>query len=138
MAEQPLVLIVDDEDDFLEITSVALNTAGFQTESTKYIEDAIEKAMSLKPNFILSDVYFMSGSNGWDLALALHRNKETSQIPFAFFTSLRDPWLEISSDTRQEALAELGPVIFFDKSDDLDLLPKRVRNLISNKISNPV
>jgi adenylate cyclase len=130
MREKPLVLIVDDEEMFLEIASVKLSSQGFDTVQTNDFRDAIEKAQKLLPDLVLSDIYMAPGPSGWDLALELRHNPKTRDIKIAFFTSLRDPWSELKKD-KQTVLAELGgPVTFLSKIDDVDVLADRVAAMI--------
>jgi CheY-like chemotaxis protein len=131
MRTQPLVLLVDDEADFLEIAALKLQHKGFETVATTDGRDAIAKAEALQPDLILSDVYIVPGPNGWELALELHRNPKTREIRLAFFTSLRDPWIEIPLEARDAVSAELGHPVFLSKVDDVVILGERVRSLLA-------
>jgi CheY-like chemotaxis protein len=131
MRNPPLVLIVDDEDSFLEIASLRLREAGFQTETVLGSEDALAKAEILQPDSILSDIYMAPGPSGWDLALALRNNPKTRDIKIVFFTTLNEPLLEISETERQELFKTLGAVTVFSKIDDIDFLGERVKSVLS-------
>ena len=131
MRSKPLVLLIDDEEMFLEIASVKLKSDGFDTIETQDFRDALAKAESLLPDLVLSDIYMAPGPTGWDLALELRRNPKTREIKIAFFTSLRDPWLELKKD-KDTVIAELGGhVTFFSKTDDVDILADGVSKLIN-------
>jgi CheY-like chemotaxis protein len=130
MRERPLVLLIDDEEIFLEIASVKLQADGLDTVMTQDFEDAIVKAETLMPDFILSDIFMPPGRSGWELALELRKNPKTRAIKFAFFTSLRDPWLEFKGAERQKMMAALGDVTFFSKADDIEVLGERVAKRI--------
>jgi len=132
MREKPLILLIDDEEIFLEIASVKLNAEGFETVITHEVSEALAKAEELQPDLVLSDIYMPPGPNGWDLALALRRNQKTRNIKLAFFTSLRDPLLELQAD-RERVVAEIGRVTFFSKSDDVDTLASGIRALVNLK-----
>lgn len=129
MREKPLVLLVDDEEVFLEIASVQLQAKGFDTQKVMDVEEALRRAEELIPDLVLSDIYMPPGLNGWDLAFELHRNPKTREVRIAFFTSMRDPWSELVENRRQ-LLGELGTITFFSKSDDIDVLAERVGELI--------
>ncbi len=128
--EKPLVLLVDDEEIFLEIASVKLRSEGLETAATKDVRDAIAKAESLLPDLVLSDVYMPPGPSGWELALELRRNPRTRDIKIAFFTSLRDPWAELQANLRKAAAELIGPVAIFSKMDDVDRLAERVEEIL--------
>ena len=130
MRSKPLVLIVDDEEVFLEIASMKLQAGGFETVLSEDIQDALAKADALLPDLVLSDVYMPPGPSGIEFALELRRNPRTRKIKIAFFTSLRDPWAELTHD-RAEAMAELGPVVFLSKTDDVDALASEISRLVN-------
>jgi len=129
MRERPLVLLVDDEEVFLEIASMSLQAGGFETATVCGSEHALQKVEELLPDMVLSDIYMAPGPSGWDLALDLRHDPRTRDIKFAFFTSLRDPWLEFESD-KKRMVAELGSVTFFSKIDDVGDLAKDVSRLL--------
>jgi CheY-like chemotaxis protein len=131
MRNTPLVLLVDDEDDFLEIASLKLQGKGFETVATNNGHDAVTKAEALQPDLVLSDIYMVPGPNGWELALELHRNPKTRAIKLAFFTSLRDPWVEIPAEARRAVFAELGQPTILSKVDDVERLGERIKVLLA-------
>jgi CheY-like chemotaxis protein len=130
MRERPLILLIDDEQMFLDIAATKLQGEGFDTVEARGVPDAIEKVSSLEPDLVLSDVYMAPGPSGWDLALELRRNPKTKNVKIAFFTSLRDPWMELKSAEKAQVAAELGTVIFFSKTDDIEVLGARVAQFI--------
>jgi CheY-like chemotaxis protein len=133
MRAQPLVLLIDDEDEFLEIASRKLQGSGFETFATTDAHEAIAKAEELQPDLVLSDIYMVPGPNGWEVALELHRNPKTRDVKFAFFTTLRDPWLELSMEARTAVAAELGhPPVFLSKIDDVKSLGERINTILNN------
>lgn len=131
MRNKPLVLLVDDEDDFLEIASLKLQRRGFETVAVNDSSVALAKAELLQPDLVLSDIYMVPGPNGWELALELRRNPKTRGIKLAFFTSLRDPWQEIPREAREKVDAELGRPVFLSKVDDVAALGERVSEFVS-------
>ncbi|HVM77218.1 MAG TPA: hypothetical protein VMU07_03645 [Candidatus Paceibacterota bacterium] len=134
MESRPVILLVDDEDAFLDIAETQLAAEQFATVRAKGAIEGFEKALEVLPNFILSDIFMPPGPNGWELALELHQNAKTKEIPFAFFTSLRDPWSEARHN--HEAIRALfGRVIFFSKTDDIPTFASRVATMVKEKHS---
>lgn len=129
MRAKPLVLLVDDEEVFLEIASVTLGAQGFAVARATDFYDALAKAEALLPDLVLSDIYMPPGPSGLDLALELHRNPKTRGVKIAFFTSMRDPWIDFRGN-RTQMLAELGPMVFLSKNDDVAKLGDRVTRLL--------
>ena len=130
MRTQPLVVLVDDESEFLEIASLKLRAKGFDTFTTNDAHVALAKVEELQPDLVLSDIYMVPGPNGWELALELHRNPKTRNIKLAFFTSLRDPWTEIPVEARDKVAEELGHPIFLSKVDDVEMLGERISKIL--------
>ena len=130
MREHPLILLIDDEEDFLEIASIKLQAQGFETVITHTVSEAISKAEELLPDLILSDVYMPPGPSGWELALEVHRNPKLQNIKFALFTSLRDPMTDLSNGDKAQMMAELKGIPIFSKIDDVDELDKRIRAVL--------
>lgn len=123
-----LVLIVDDEKDFSEIISVKLKAAGFDVAVAHSGKEAVAKSPELLPDLILMDIH-MPGETGTDIALAIKQNPKTAGIKIAFLTSLKDPWPAMMGD-RGNVARELGMEDFLEKTDDLDVLVKKVQAIL--------
>ena len=129
MREHPLVLLLDDEKEFLEIASMQLHTEGFETVIAHTFDEALAKAEEVHPDLILSDIYMPPEPNGWDLALAVKRDPKLQGTKIAFFSSLRDPKAELVSLRSREGAAELNDIPVFSKTDDVGILHERIRTL---------
>ncbi|RMD60273.1 response regulator [Candidatus Parcubacteria bacterium] len=128
MRAQPLILIVDDEKNFLEIMSVKLKASGFAVETARDKETAIKKAKELKPDLILMDIH-LGGEDGTEVALTIKQDPDTKDAKVAFLTALKEPWPAISGES--EAVAkELGMDEFLEKSEDLDVLVEKIQGIL--------
>lgn len=78
------ILIVDDEEDIRDILSFNLENAGYQTDSAKSAEEALE-ILSAEHCLILLDV-MMEGMSGFKMAQIL-RNERGNDIPIIFLTA---------------------------------------------------
>ena len=130
MRTKPLALLVDDEEVFLEIASVRLNAAGFETIFATNFHDAIEKAENYQPDIVITDIYMPPNPSGWELASALRENPKTRNIKIAFFSSLRDPWLDVKKMEKKKILRELGNVTFLNKIDGAENISTDVAALL--------
>lgn len=128
MRDRPLILLVDDEANFLEIMSMKLGASGFDVFIAHDAEGAIAEAKKLQPDLILMDIH-MPGETGTDAALALKQAPETTKIKIAFLTSLKDPWPRTSVG-RDAITTEIGVDDFIDKTEDLDAIVARVREIL--------
>ena len=82
-----VILVVDDEMDILEMTSIILEDAGHDIITAMNGETAIELVKRNKPDLILLDAV-MPGMNGLDVCRALKRNAQTRNIPILLFSAL--------------------------------------------------
>ncbi len=128
MREKPLILIVDDEKNLLEIMSVKLAASGFEPVTAYNAAEAIDAAGKIKPDLILMDIN-MPGQTGTDAALAIKQNPETKDMKIAFLSNLKDPWPAVASDRAKIAQA-LGMEEYIDKTEDLDLTVKKIRRIL--------
>jgi twitching motility two-component system response regulator PilH len=128
MAEQPLILIVDDEPDFLEIFGTKLGASGFRIETAGNGEEGIKKAKSLKPDLVLMDVK-MPVMDGAEAVLKLKSDPATKDIKVVFLTGLGDPRQEMQEINRRFSL-EIGARGYLKKTDDLGTLVERVREFL--------
>lgn len=84
---QPLVLVVDDDDDLREITSLAVELSGScDVVATDRGAKAIELAAARRPDVILLDV-MMPEMDGIETARALWADERTRGIPVVLLTA---------------------------------------------------
>ncbi|HUZ92528.1 MAG TPA: response regulator [Candidatus Paceibacterota bacterium] len=129
MREKPLILIVDDEASLREIMSVKLNASGFSTLTASNAKEGFEEAVKSMPDLVLMDIH-MPDATGTDAALAIKQNEATKNIKIAFLTNLRDPWPAVTAD-RDKLAKSLGMEEYIEKTDDLDSIAKKVKEVLS-------
>lgn len=128
MREKPLILIVDDEANFLEIFSTKLKAAGFDAVTARNGKEAVKSATDLTPDLILMDIH-MPNETGTDIALEIKQNPKTRPIKIAFLTNLKEPWPAVAGD-RGTIAKELGMEDFLEKTADLNDLAAKVKALL--------
>ncbi|TSC82185.1 MAG: two-component response transcriptional regulator (OmpR family) [Parcubacteria group bacterium Gr01-1014_20] len=130
MRSKPLILIVDDEENFREIFSAKIGAAGFDVQVAKNEAEAIAKAKELMPDLILMDIFMPPGPTGTDIALNIHQDSETKMLKIAFLTNLKEPWPAIQGD-HQKISQELGMEDFLEKTGNLDDLVKKINEILA-------
>ena len=125
--DAPLILIVDDEPDFREIFSAKLSASGFRTETADGAEAGIAKAKAMKPDLVLLDVK-MPEVDGPTAAMRLKEDPATKDMKIAFLTNFGDPDSKFYA-VDDKFSKEFGVAAYFKKTDDLDLLVRRVKNM---------
>lgn len=78
--DKKVIMIVDDEEGFVQEFSEMLHLCGYQTKSFLDAEEAYKKVHSVKPNLVLLDLN-MEGLDGYKFARDLKDNPETELIP---------------------------------------------------------
>ena len=81
LAHPPRVLLVDDEEEFLELTKEILESSGF------VVECAVARAVANPPDVILLDI-LLPGCDGLEILETLRSEPETSNVPVLACTAL--------------------------------------------------
>lgn len=76
----PVVLVVDDEEDFLELTELFLEGDGVRILKARGACEALWHALRSSPDLIFLDLK-LPGANGFDILRALKSEPETASIP---------------------------------------------------------
>lgn len=81
------ILIIDDDADLVQILSIALQNAGYETSSAGDPKTGLETCRACKPDMILLD-YHMPGNTGAHLFETLRRNSATAKTPILFMSAI--------------------------------------------------
>jgi len=81
-----LILVIDDNGDFLEVMREALKLQGFQVLTAENGTEGIAMALEYHPAVILCDL-MMPDKTGWDVYEALQQHGDTTEIPFVYMTA---------------------------------------------------
>jgi len=130
--QKPLILIVDDDPNFLEIATAKLVAAGFQVESVDSQAAALTRAAEIKPALVLMDVH-MPVRTGTDTALALKSDPRTKDLRVVFLSNLKEPWEGFKGEERGRLAKEIGAEHFLDKSLVIDNLGEVVKKILATK-----
>ena len=87
LARPPHVLLVDDEEEFLELTREILEGAGFTVECARAAGEAVARAVAHPPDVILLDI-LLPGCDGLEILETLRNEPETADVPVLACTAL--------------------------------------------------
>jgi CheY-like chemotaxis protein len=97
-AEQPIVLLVDDNPAQLKLGAILLSEAGFQIETATTASEALDKAQRIRPDAIVSDIV-MAGVDGFELCHRLRSDAPLRDVPVILLSSFHrgesDRWLAL-------------------------------------------
>ena len=122
LPSQPSVLLVDDDEVNLLLTSIALRERGFAITEATSGEAAIEKLAEWVPDVLVLDAV-MPGLDGFETCREVRRLAGFKSLPVLMLTGLDDD----ASITRAY---EAGATDFFVKSTHWSLLAGRLRYLL--------
>jgi len=126
MHKPPLVLIVDDDSQIIDLFTTKLKSAGFSVAKAYNGKDGIESAKTQKPDLILLDLK-MPVMDGAEALQRLHDDPETKGLKVAILSSFND-WSAIKMN--QETAKALGAIDFIEKGIDLNELVTKVKSFI--------
>jgi two-component system phosphate regulon response regulator PhoB len=89
----PLVLIVDDEPDQVEMYCLGLESVGFRVVSAFTGTDGMRSARELRPHAIVLDLR-LPDMSGWEVCATLKRETTTATIPIVILTAAAMPLLD--------------------------------------------
>ncbi len=128
--DQPLlVLVIDDEANFLEILKAKLTAAGLRVETAENGREGIQKAKALKPDLILMDVK-MPEMDGIAAVSELKRDPETKDLKIIFLTNLGEAQADMQEIDEKFSL-NVGAMGYIKKTDDLDSIVQRVKSFLA-------
>jgi len=131
MNEKPLILLVDDEENFREIFSTELQSVGFEVIAVDSGVAALEKLNEIRPVLVLLDVE-MPGQNGAETLEKIKADPNLSGIKVAFLTNLGNSDRSLQW-TDEKFAREAGAVDYIKKTDDLGNIRTQIQKIISGQ-----
>ncbi len=125
MAENKLILVIDDDRDILEAAKIMLETEGFAVETASNSKQGLAKVEALKPDLILVDMMMETVDAGARLAGEIKLSG--CKAPVILLSSIGDA-TSYNLDT-----AAIG----FDGVVQKPILPRVLMPLIRKKLQQP-
>lgn len=89
MADKKLILLVDDDPDFVEAVRVIVENGGYEVEVAYDGQEGLEAVAERKPDLIVLDV-MMPVMNGHEACAKLKGSDDTKEIPVILLTAVAD------------------------------------------------
>lgn len=128
MKDHPLILIVDDQPQNIELMEAYLVPQGYETLTAENGAEALKKLASHPIDLILLDV-MMPGMDGFEVARRVRQNDTMRLLPIILVTALRE------TEDRVKGI-DSGCDDFISKPVDKSELLARVRSLLKVKAYN--
>lgn len=129
-AEQALILIVDDDFDFLELNRIILEGAGYRVVTATNPEEAAARIDEARPDLIVTDLMMTSVDAGFALSARLRDDPRTAGVPIILSTSVSS---QLGLDFRPRSAEDLEKMqvdAYFDKPVDAQALLAKVAELL--------
>ncbi len=120
--KQPVVLIVDDEEDLLDLLQYNLEREGFQTALARDGAEGMEKAEAVQPDLIILDI-MMPQMNGIELCRRLRQHAHLRTTPILMLTARTEEAAQVEG-------LDVGADIYLAKPVSLPVLLSQAKALI--------
>ena len=132
-ANQPLIIVVDDDFDALEILRQVLEAGGFRVLAFLDPTEALEQMRTTKPDLLITDLMMKFIDSGFSFTRLLSRDQRYQDLPIILVTSaVRKRGFMVQLQDRED-LAKMGIDAYFDKPVDPAKLLATVRALLAPK-----
>jgi CheY-like chemotaxis protein len=116
----PLVMVVDDDPEVLELCDMLLERAGYVRALAGSGEEAVSLLEQHTPQLIVLDLN-MPGMDGWSVAALIRKHERTARIPILVMTAL--------AQNVENAARRAGATAFLMKPLDAKRFVKEVKRL---------
>lgn len=117
----PLILVVEDDPASAELLTIHLTQAGYKVAHAFDGEEAVAKAMELRPFAILLDI-MLPKKDGWEVLQAFKSNEATSNIPVLIHSIIDNKDLAFALGATDYLLKPLDKESLLDKIQGLSIL----------------
>jgi len=127
MTDKKRILVVDDQREILDVTSLVLQSAGYATDTASSGDEALDRLTSQPFDLVLLDIN-MPGMDGWETLRLLRADDQLEQLVVLMF-SIKG---EVSD--KVHSLQE-GASGFISKPYEVDDLVERVNRALGEVAS---
>ncbi len=131
----PKILMIDDDEDLLVATQMALEAHGFEVDTTPNAGEGISKILSAEPDLLILDVIMDTAYEGFEVARALREEHHLRELPIIMFSnihSLKKVPYRFAPDE------EYLPIdLFLDKPVDEEVLVRTIREVLGELREEP-
>jgi len=129
MKDKKMILIVDDDEDFLEATRIVIEKSGYAVETCVSAKECVAKLKVVKPDLIICDVMMETDHSGFDLCRELKRVPDTKDVPVIMLTAVDQKYsMHFSSAAGDTSWLPVDD--FIDKPVEAKILIERIRKYL--------
>ncbi len=127
----PLILLVDDDTDFLEINRHILEPNGYRVVCSSDPKDAWQRMSQEKPGLVITDLMMNNLDSGFSLSRQIRQDPRFADVPIIIATAVTS---QVGLDFRPrtpEDLATMCVDAYFDKPIPPKALLAKVEELLA-------
>jgi CheY-like chemotaxis protein len=132
--DKALILIVDDDYDFLEMNRFILEGAGYRVVTATNPPEAMRRIAAEVPDLIITDLMMTSVDAGFAFSAALKDDPRTEAVPIIISTSVSS---QLGLDFRPDSdddLRKMRVDAYFDKPIQAPALLAKVEELLARAV----
>lgn len=126
-----LILIVDDDYDFLEINRLVLERAGYRVATAVDPAQALRKMAVAKPDLVITDLMMTSLDSGFSFARTIKEDPAYAGTPVILATSVSSALGLDFRPRSDEEQAQMHVDFYFDKPLDPGRLLAKITELLA-------
>ena len=127
----PLILIVDDDYDFLEINRIILERAGYRVVTAAEPRQAFAKMEAQKPDLVITDLMMTDIDSGFSFSRTIKEDARYGDVPVIIATSVSSALGLDFRPRSDEDMAHMHVDAYFDKPLDPNQLVATIAGLLS-------
>ncbi len=131
MAESPLILLVDDDPDFLEIVRLLLTARGFRVTCCSDPRQAWDRLVAEPPALVVTDLMMTNLDSGFSLSRQIKEHPSYRNIPVIIATAASS---QMGLDFRPRSAEELA-ALHVDAYFDKPLSPKHFLDTVAELLT---
>ena len=125
-----LILIVDDDYDFLAINRHILEKAGYRVATASEPSEALARMQAEKPDLVITDLMMTSVDSGFSFSRAIKDDPRFAGVPVIISTSVSSALGLDFRPRSEEEMRTMHVDAYFDKPLDAQLLLAKVAELL--------
>ncbi len=134
MADQKIILIVDDEQDVSKYLAAVLSDAGYETKTAANGQEAMDIVMAAAPDLISLDIT-MPEKSGVRFFREMREDQALAKVPIVIVTGVVNPWAAPDGSGTMKAFLSTRrqvppPDGFFGKPVDKEAYLARIAELL--------
>lgn len=131
MANAPLILLVDDDPDFLQVYQAILEPKGYRVATACDAKEAWKQLEAEKPDLVITDLMMDNLDSGFSLASKIKGDNRFKDLPIIIATAITSQTGLSFKPKTPEELAAMSADAFFDKPVPAAQLLAKVAELLA-------